>query len=187
MEPAGSTWAAGEGATPRSGTTSTSMRGTDSTSSSHRRASSGKFHPMPEGYPEMTFMKGICNVYNYVASNKPTQSDAAVLYPEQRTSKPDLFPHRMSYSDFVRTFTQLEVIHLDGETSRDEPSLRHKTPWTSRVYQGTWLKGVTAGGCRNNAGEGRGLARTSNDGWEGKSDASLNNENELCLRRMTIK
>lgn len=57
----------------------------------------------------------------------------------------------MSYSDFVRTFTQLEVIHLDGETSRDEPSLRHKTPWTSRVYQGTWLKGVTAGGCRNNA------------------------------------
>lgn len=93
----------------------------------------------------------------------------------------------MSYSDFVRTFTQLEVIHLDGETSRDEPSLRHKTPWTSRVYQGTWLKGVTAGGCRNNAGEGRGLARTSNDGWEGKSDASLNNENELCLRRMTIK
>ncbi|KAK4292712.1 hypothetical protein Pmani_034540 [Petrolisthes manimaculis] len=56
----------------------------------------------------------------------------------------------MAYSDFVRTFTQLEVIHLDGETSRDEPSLRHKTPWTSRVYQGAWQRGVTAGGCRNN-------------------------------------
>ncbi|CAL4082230.1 unnamed protein product [Meganyctiphanes norvegica] len=56
----------------------------------------------------------------------------------------------ISYSDFVRTFSQLEVIHLDGETSRDEPSLRHKTPWTSRVYQGAWQRGVTAGGCRNN-------------------------------------
>ncbi|KAG7164597.1 Calpain-C-like, partial [Homarus americanus] len=56
----------------------------------------------------------------------------------------------MAYSDFVRTFSQLEVIHLDGETSRDEPSLRHKTPWTSRVYQGAWQRGVTAGGCRNN-------------------------------------
>ena len=39
----------------------------------------------------------------------------------------------MSYSDFVRTFTTLEVVHLDGDTSRDEPSLRDKTPWTSRV------------------------------------------------------
>lgn len=60
---------------------------------------------------------------------------------------------RMAYSDFVRTFSQLEVIHLDGETSRDEPSLRMKTPWTSRVYQGAWQRGVTAGGCRNNPGE----------------------------------
>lgn len=56
----------------------------------------------------------------------------------------------MAYSDFVRTFSHLEVIHLDGETSRDEPSLRHKTPWISRVYQGAWQRGVTAGGCRNN-------------------------------------
>ncbi|XP_068232598.1 calpain-C [Palaemon carinicauda] len=56
----------------------------------------------------------------------------------------------MAYSDFVRTFSQLEVIHLDGETSRDEPSLKHKNPWTSRVYQGAWQRGVTAGGCRNN-------------------------------------
>lgn len=59
----------------------------------------------------------------------------------------------MAYSDFVRTFSQLEVIHLDGETSRDEPSLRHKTPWISRVYQGAWQRGVTAGGCRNNPGK----------------------------------
>ncbi|KAL7632514.1 UNVERIFIED_CONTAM: hypothetical protein RMT77_017177 [Armadillidium vulgare] len=56
----------------------------------------------------------------------------------------------MSYSDFIRTFTHLELIHLDSETARDEPSLRHKTPWNSRAFQGAWQKGVTAGGCRNN-------------------------------------
>ncbi|KAF2347346.1 Peptidase C2 calpain large subunit domain III, partial [Trinorchestia longiramus] len=56
----------------------------------------------------------------------------------------------MSYSDMVRTFTQLEVVHLDSETARDEPSLRCHVPWTARVYQGNWLRGVSAGGCRNN-------------------------------------
>ncbi|KAB7496245.1 Calpain small subunit 2 [Armadillidium nasatum] len=60
------------------------------------------------------------------------------------------FHSRISYSDFIRTFTHLELVHLDSETARDEPSLRHKTPWNSRAFQGAWQKGVTAGGCRNN-------------------------------------
>lgn len=59
----------------------------------------------------------------------------------------------MSYTDFIRTFTHLELVHLDAETAKDEPSLRHKTPWNSRIYQGAWQKGVTAGGCRNNPGD----------------------------------
>ena len=63
---------------------------------------------------------------------------------------------RMSYGDVVRTFSQLEVVHLDSETARDEPSLRYHNPWTARVYQGNWLRGVTAGGCRNNTGKGGG-------------------------------
>ncbi|KAK7574346.1 hypothetical protein V9T40_011537 [Parthenolecanium corni] len=54
------------------------------------------------------------------------------------------------YSDFVKTFTHLEVVHLDNETSRDEPSLHHKHTWQMRIYQGSWQRGVTAGGCRNN-------------------------------------
>lgn len=57
----------------------------------------------------------------------------------------------MTYMDFIRTFTHLEVVHLDSETARDEPSMQGKTRWNMRFYSGAWQKGVTAGGCRNNS------------------------------------
>lgn len=57
----------------------------------------------------------------------------------------------MSYLEFMSTFTHLEVVHLDSDTSRDEPTLYHKNTWLMRLYQGQWKKGVTAGGCRNNS------------------------------------
>jgi len=44
------------------------------------------------------------------------------------------------------------MVHLDSDTSRDEPSLHHKRTWQMRLHQGTWQRGVTAGGCRNNPG-----------------------------------
>ncbi len=47
----------------------------------------------------------------------------------------------------------MEVVHLDEETSRDELTLRNKTAWNVRQYQGGWIRGVTAGGCRNNVGK----------------------------------
>ncbi|KAJ1524963.1 hypothetical protein ONE63_009816 [Megalurothrips usitatus] len=56
----------------------------------------------------------------------------------------------MSYLDFVKTFSHLEVVHLDSDTARDEPSLHHKNTWQMRLYQGAWQRGVSAGGCRNN-------------------------------------
>lgn len=56
----------------------------------------------------------------------------------------------ISYTDFVKTFTHLEVVHLDQETSKDEPSLYRKHTWQMRIHQGSWQRGVTAGGCRNN-------------------------------------
>ncbi|CAN8029262.1 unnamed protein product [Ixodes persulcatus] len=55
----------------------------------------------------------------------------------------------MSYQDFMKTFTSLEVVHLDSETSRDEVTLREKVPWQMKVWKGNWQRGVTAGGCRN--------------------------------------
>lgn len=57
------------------------------------------------------------------------------------------------YSYWLQTFTQIDIVHLDGETSRDEPSLKDKNPWTARVYKGQWKKGVSAGGCRNYLGK----------------------------------
>lgn len=56
----------------------------------------------------------------------------------------------MPYSEFIKTFTHLEIVHLDSDTSRDEPSLQNKNTWQMRLYQGSWQKGVSAGGCRNN-------------------------------------
>lgn len=57
------------------------------------------------------------------------------------------------YHDFVKTFTNFEVVHLDGETSKDEASLRAKVPWHMKLWHGSWQKGVSAGGCRNNSGK----------------------------------
>ena len=59
----------------------------------------------------------------------------------------------MPYMDFIKTFTHLEVVHLDSETARDEPSMASKRVWSMRYYSGAWQRGVTAGGCRNNSGE----------------------------------
>ena len=59
----------------------------------------------------------------------------------------------MPYMDFIKTFSHLEVVHLDSETARDEPSMASKTRWNMRFYSGAWQRGVTAGGCRNNSGE----------------------------------
>lgn len=56
----------------------------------------------------------------------------------------------MSFSDFISSFTNLEVVHLDAGISRDEPSLCYKNTWQMKLYQGFWQRGVSAGGCRNN-------------------------------------
>lgn len=57
----------------------------------------------------------------------------------------------MAMVDFISNFTHLECVHLDSDTSRDEPSLADKSRrWLMRLYQGSWKRGVSAGGCRNN-------------------------------------
>uniref|UniRef100_T1JH14 Calpain catalytic domain-containing protein n=1 Tax=Strigamia maritima TaxID=126957 RepID=T1JH14_STRMM len=57
----------------------------------------------------------------------------------------------MPFDEFASTFTHLELVHLDSETSKDEPSLRSRCAWQMRMWQSAWQKGVTAGGCRNNS------------------------------------
>lgn len=57
----------------------------------------------------------------------------------------------MAFVDFIINFTHLECVHLDSDTSRDEPSLCDKNRrWLMRLYQGSWKRGLSAGGCRNN-------------------------------------
>ncbi|XP_048488700.1 calpain-C [Plutella xylostella] len=57
----------------------------------------------------------------------------------------------MLFSELWKVFTHIELVHLDAETSRDEASLSEKHRWHMRMHQGEWRRGVTAGGCRNNA------------------------------------
>ncbi|CAB0033042.1 unnamed protein product [Trichogramma brassicae] len=48
----------------------------------------------------------------------------------------------ISYSDFVKTSTDLEVVHLNVETVRDEPSLHGERTWQMKLFHDSW--------CRNN-------------------------------------
>ncbi|XP_055314692.1 calpain-C [Sitodiplosis mosellana] len=56
----------------------------------------------------------------------------------------------MSFLALTETFTNLECIHLDTDTAKDELSLSDRPRrWSMKMFQGFWRKGVTAGGCRN--------------------------------------
>ncbi|XP_060809686.1 calpain-C isoform X2 [Amyelois transitella] len=55
----------------------------------------------------------------------------------------------MPFTDFQRLFSRLEIVHLDPDTSKLE--FTDKEAWHVRMFQGNWRRGVSAGGCRNNA------------------------------------
>jgi len=51
----------------------------------------------------------------------------------------------MSYRDFVRHFTRMEICHLDPSAVDDSECKK----WETSSFEGEWVRGVTAGGCRN--------------------------------------
>lgn len=55
------------------------------------------------------------------------------------------FSSRMSFDDFKRNFTKLEMCNLTPDTLQGDE--RHS--WTVSVNQGRWVRGSSAGGCRN--------------------------------------
>lgn len=56
----------------------------------------------------------------------------------------------MSYKDFMKHFSRLEICNLSPD-SLTEAQLRaeDKKKWEMSVFEGEWVRGVTAGGCRN--------------------------------------
>jgi len=53
----------------------------------------------------------------------------------------------MSFRDFSAHFTRLEIVNLNPDSLEDEEENTHK--WVSSNYEGSWIKGASAGGCRN--------------------------------------
>ncbi|XP_034251601.1 calpain-A-like isoform X5 [Thrips palmi] len=51
----------------------------------------------------------------------------------------------MSYEDFLKHFTQLEMCNLSPDSMEDDNIKK----WEANTFEGEWVRGVTAGGCRN--------------------------------------
>ncbi|XP_018306166.1 calpain-B isoform X4 [Mycetomoellerius zeteki] len=55
----------------------------------------------------------------------------------------------MSFHDFIRHFTQLEICNLNPDSLTTDDISAGKKRWEMSVFEGEWVRGVTAGGCRN--------------------------------------
>ncbi|CAB3247107.1 unnamed protein product [Arctia plantaginis] len=56
----------------------------------------------------------------------------------------------MSYQDFIRHFSRVEICNLNPDSLDPEECPEGCTKkWEMSVFEGEWVRGVTAGGCRN--------------------------------------
>lgn len=59
----------------------------------------------------------------------------------------------MSFQDFQKNFQRVEVCNLDPNSLEDDLKGDQSKTWQSSTFEGSWVRGVTAGGCRNYLGE----------------------------------
>ncbi|GIY53238.1 calpain-B [Caerostris extrusa] len=56
----------------------------------------------------------------------------------------------ISYKDFMENFHRVEICNLNPDSLDDEPLTKSsKKKWEMSMYEGSWVKNCTAGGCRN--------------------------------------
>ncbi|XP_063995536.1 calpain-A isoform X4 [Diachasmimorpha longicaudata] len=55
----------------------------------------------------------------------------------------------MSFQDWKRFFTNLEICNLNPDSLSEDDLNSGKKRWEMSVFEGEWVRGVTAGGCRN--------------------------------------
>ncbi|GLH13439.1 hypothetical protein R5R35_002953 [Gryllus longicercus] len=55
----------------------------------------------------------------------------------------------MSYKDFEEHFHRLEICNLNPDSLTEEILGSDKRKWEMSMFEGEWVRGVTAGGCRN--------------------------------------
>ena len=53
----------------------------------------------------------------------------------------------MSFEDFFKYFDKLEICHLGPDSARKGGSQANN--WEGRTEKGAWIRGSSAGGCRN--------------------------------------
>lgn len=60
----------------------------------------------------------------------------------------------MSFKDFQRHFSRLEICNLDPDSLTDDEIVQgNKKRWEMSVFEGEWVPRVSAGGCRNFLGK----------------------------------
>ena len=60
----------------------------------------------------------------------------------------------MSFRDFSAHFSRLEIVNLNADSlEEDELSAKRSQRWQTSEFTGNWVKGASAGGCRNHLGK----------------------------------
>jgi hypothetical protein len=62
------------------------------------------------------------------------------------------FYRRMSFEDFSRHFTHLDLVHVGPDDWMSEPALHSKQPWRAVLARRRWRSGYNAGGGPSYAG-----------------------------------